>query len=219
MNGSGTDRPGRRDRRAAGVRGKLVPLAVISISIAVLAYIALARTGAIEPRRIEAGPEYLEAVRGLHLLELVEEEYSFTQSRSITLPWWDRLPLPELDCELEIGVFYSVRVTAGVDMSEASGDFVEIEGRRADVTLPAPRIVNTVSREAGSSWIRTGGPPRDWDEELLEARAELAVEAQEEACRDALASGIIERAEAVATAQVTQALSSLGIEETHVGFE
>ncbi len=192
---------------------------MIAASVAVLAYIGLARTGALESRRIEAGPEFIEAVRGLHLLELVEEEYSFTISRSITIPWWDRIPLPELDCELETGVFYSVRVTAGIDLAEASGDFVEIEGRRADVILPAPRIVNTVSREAGSSWIRTDGPPRNWDEELLDARAEMAVEAEEEARSDALASGIIDRAEEVATAQVTQALSSLGIEETHVSFE
>lgn len=221
MNGIGSDRPGGHGERGTRHRGRLVPLAVISASTAVLAYIVLARTGALESHRTEAGPEYVEAVRNLHLLELVEEEYSFTLSRTIRLPWWDRIPLPELGCELEIGISYSVRVTAGIDMAGASGDFVRIEGqgRSADVVLPSPEIVNTVPREVGTPWIRTGGPPRDWDGEVLEMRGELAVEAGEEAREDALAAGIIERAESVAAAQVSQALFSLGIEDTHVRFE
>ncbi|MDM7993468.1 MAG: DUF4230 domain-containing protein [Candidatus Fermentibacter sp.] len=219
MNGSDMHRPGGRGDRAAGLRGRLVPLAVITASIAVLGYVVLDRTGALEPRRIEAGPEYVEAVRGLNLLELTEYECNLTISRTITDPLWDRLPLEELDCELEIGSYYSVCVTAGIDMSGASGDFIRIDGRRADVTLPSPEIVNTVPREVGTPWIVTEGPPRSWDEELLEARGEMAVEAGEEAREDALAAGIIQRAESVATAQVSQALSSFGMEETHVRFE
>lgn len=215
--GDTTDSP----RPAVGgrLRCSLLPIAVISASIAALAYVFLARTGALDTRRTEAGREYVEAVRGLHLLELVEEEYSFTLSRTIIRPWWERIPLPELDCELEIGAYYSVRVTAGIDMAGTRDDLVEIEGRRAVVTLPVPEIVNTVARETGSAWIRTGGMPRNWDEDLLAERSEMAVEACEEARGDALEAGIIERAESVATAQVSQALRSLGIEEAHVSFE
>lgn len=219
MQDSDADRSAGRGERGTGHRGRLVPLAVIAASAAVLGYVVLDRTGALEPRRIEAGPEYVETVRGLNLLELAEYECNLTVSRNITDPLWDRIPLPELDCELEIGSYYSVRVTAGIDMSGASGDFIRIEGRRADVTLPSPEIVNTVLREAGTPWIVTEGPPRSWDEELLEARGEMALEAEEEARQDALSAGIIQRSESVATAQVSQALSSLGMEETHVRFE
>lgn len=194
-------------------------IAVIAVSVTVLTLVLLERTGGLRSERTEAGQEYVDAVRSLHLLELVEQECNLTVSRTITLPWWDRIPIGELDCELEIGVFYSVRVTAGIDMTGVSGDFIETGGRRADVTLPAPEIVNTVVREVGTPWIRTGGPPRNWDEELLAQRTELEAEAEEEAREDAIAAGIIGRAESVATAQVSQALSSLGIEETHVRFE
>lgn len=201
------------------IGGRAVSIAVIAASIAMLAYVLLTRTGALEPRRIEAGPEYIEAVRGLYLLELAEKECTFTLSRTITLPWWDRIPLEELDCEMEVGVCYSVRVTAGMDLSGASDDIIRIEGRRADITLPAPELVNTVVRESGSSWIRTGGMPRNWDEELLSARAEMSALAEREAEEDAMNSGIIQEAESVATAHVSRALASLGIEETHVSFE
>ncbi len=198
---------------------KAVSIAVIAASFAMLAYVFIDRTDLFRPKRTEAGQEYIEAVRGLYLLELAEKECTFTLSRTITLPWSDRIPLDELDCELEVGIYYSVRVTAGIDLSSASDDFIRIEGQRADITLPAPEIVNTIVREAGSSWIRTGGIPRNWDEELMSARAEMSVLAESEAEEDATNSGIIQEAESVATAHVSRALASLGIEETHVSFE
>ncbi|HOF66741.1 MAG TPA: DUF4230 domain-containing protein [Candidatus Fermentibacter daniensis] len=201
------------------MNGRTASIAVIAASAAVLAFVVLDRTGALRPERTEAGPEYIEAVRGLYLLELAEMEFGFMESKTVKRDWWNRIPFDELVCELEVGVYYTVRVTAGIDMAGVPDDILRIEGRRVCVSLPAPEIVNTVVRESGSTWIRTGGPPRNWDAEVAAIRASLEADAAAEAEEDAIEAGMIQTAESVAAAHVTRALESMGMEEIHVSFE
>ncbi len=79
--------------------------------------------------------------------------------------------------------------------------------------------MNTAVSEIGTPWIRTGGIPADWDAEVLEMKAELALEARDEAVEDAIGAGILEQAGTVAMGQAEQALKAFGIEEVHVRFE
>lgn len=208
-------------KRSASPLSRIVPLAVIAASLAflVLAGRQLTGAGTSGRSRVEAGPEFYSAVRRLELLELVEHDCRMTLSRTVRRPWWDRLPLDELSSEIEIGVEYSVRVTAGIDLSGVPDDFISIEDGVADVVLPAPEVVNTVVSEIGTPWIRTGGIPADWDSEVLDMRADLAAEAKVEAVEDAIGAGILEQAGTVAVEQAEEALKAFGIEEVHVRFE
>jgi hypothetical protein len=192
---------------------------VVSLAVLVLAGRELTGAGGFGGSRTEQGPEFYLAVRRLNLLELVEYDYRNTLVRTIRRPWWQRLPLEELYSEIEIGSEYSVRVAAGIDLSSCTDDFIVMDGDRVDIVLPAPEIVNVLEREIGSTWIRTGGIPADWDAELLEAKADLAMEARSEAIEDAIEAGILGQAESVAVAQITEALSGFGPEEVHVRFE
>lgn len=208
-------------KRSASRLSRMVPLAVIAASLAFLVFAGrqLTGAGAFGRKSLEAGPELYSSVRRLELLELVEHDCRMTVSRTIRRPWWDRLPVDELSSEIEIGVEYSARVTAGIDLSGVPDDFISIEGNSADIVLPAPEVVNVVVSEIGSSWIRTSGLPTDWDAEVLEAKADLAIDAGEEAVEDAIGAGILEQAGTVAVELATEALKAFGIEEVHVRFE
>ncbi len=147
----------------------------------------------------------VEAVRRVAKLSTVEAEISNWQLRRETKDLFGFIPLP---CQKTIAVFYRGKVAAGFDLEGGAGLVVQTApGRReVEVRLPPPRLLYTdvpppeLVVADGSLCNRITAE----DYARLHRDARTAVE------REALAKGLLARADAHARALLEEVVRPLG---------
>jgi hypothetical protein len=194
--------------RAAVAVGAALGLGVVAGAVLV------GRRAADERRAVRESHSVVEAVSRVTKLATVESSVSNWQLRRDSRELFGFLPVR---CEKTLAVFYRGKVAAGFDVGPSGAVAVEVERggtRRVRVRLPPPRIlyVDVPPPElvvADGSVCNRVTPD---DVTRLHADARTAVE------RDALAGGLLARAESHARELVQEIVRPLGFEaEVSVG--
>lgn len=211
-------------QESSSLRGSIVALLVAAILAAfgpqiLEAAIPAGALGREEHERIELGPRTLGQVRRVAELNLVRARAVAAGSRRIAS---ERIgPVP--DSWIEVFMIIPGEVVAGVDLSGLGMEDVSISedqrGRQqACITLPRPEVMyvtinyeEIVTRSDESMWIGT-------NDALLSIKADLEAEAQQRLSQSAVESGVLERAEAIAAASISDVLYDLGFTDVDVRF-
>lgn len=171
---------------------------------------------------VEVGPALLEQVHRVNKQIFVEHYISTDVSYAETPEGWLQ-PLSALGIKQEFVILLRGRVPAGIDLSQMSSKniWVSDDGRRAQVTLPAPQIFEeNVSVDLANSRILTTAdtcPGFICPTGQLEAYQKLVEpEARERIIAGAEAAGIKSQAAIEAQAYYEQLLNALGIAEVRV---
>lgn len=171
---------------------------------------------------VQVGPTILEQVRRVNKQIFVEHYLTTDVSYAETPRGWLQ-PLGALGVRQEYVVLLRGRVPAGIDLSQVGPDdiWVSDDGRRAQLTLPAPRIFEeNVSVDLANSRILANTdtcPGFLCPTGQLEAyRTMMEPAGRARLIRDAEAAGIRSQAAIEAQAYYEQLLNALGIAEVRV---
>ena len=197
-----------RDRASWVLAGlvALLILGVLGTGVAAGWWVARSLAGSPDPR-IGDTPSVVTRVQGLH--QLVSVKYVVEKVVLVEdAKWYGESRL--------LMVAHGV-AKAGVDLSRLEGGAVRVDGRRARVELPRPRLTDVYLDERRTQVVeRTTGVLRAFDKDLEQDARRQAIDQVRLAVREA---GILRDAEERARLQVSELLRQAGFEDVEVLFQ
>jgi hypothetical protein len=176
------------------------------VGIGAVLAVALLSLRLLDRRRTEQQSHTIvEAVRRVTRLATVEMSLGNWQLRRDARDLFGFIPI---SCEKTIAVFYRGKITAGFDLDPPGALGLTVAGRRVQVHLPAPRILST-DMPPPDLVVADGSvcnPVSTDDYVRLHADARTALQ------RDALASGVLDRAEVHARQLIAEIVRPFGVE-------